>query len=232
LDKALEFLRTELNWSLPDLIRTLCEQNDPKNRQRQTGYMKTAYGREVIDLCLSHPRSTELELRKMLLDSVDWGIPEYRQEIVELGKQTGFGEYTMSITRIDSLHGLLDTANEHALRFIELLDSVTCETRRTSEMTSLTSRHIIILAILCYSQSNRHNNVQTLLALHLHSNGVRRRVIELLAKYGLSVSYSTIQRVLKSLSDQAIASVATAGRSQNSVTVYDNFEQMEGVRDE
>ena len=36
--------------------------------------------------------------------------------------------------------------------------------------------------------------MQTLLAIYLHANGVRRRVIELLAKYGLSVSYSTILR--------------------------------------
>ena len=73
--------------------------------------------------------------------------------------------------------------------------------------------------------------MQTLLDIHLYANRVRRRVIELLAKYGLSVSYSTILRVVKSLSDEAIASVTAAGRSQNSVTVYDNFKQMEGVRE-
>lgn len=46
------------------------------------------------------------------------------------------------------------------------------------------------------------------------------------------MSYSTILRVVKSLSHEAIASVTAAGRSQNSVTVYDNFEQMEGVREQ
>ena len=111
--------------------------------------MKAAYGREVIDLCLAHPRSSELELRKMLLDSVNWGTPEYRREIVELGKQTGFGEFAVSITSADSLHGLLDTAHEHAPRFIGLLDSVACRIRRASELSSLSSRYIIILAILC-----------------------------------------------------------------------------------
>src|SRR4030088_1349004 len=111
LDKVFTFLRAELNWSLPDLIRTLWQQNDPKNRQRQTGYIRTAYSRDIIDLCATHPRSSELQLCKMLLDAIDWGIPEYRQEVSELGKQAGFGEYTSSVTDIDSLHGLLNTAH-------------------------------------------------------------------------------------------------------------------------
>jgi hypothetical protein len=32
----------------------------------------------------------------MLLNAIDWGIPEYRQEVGELGKQDGFGKHTIS----------------------------------------------------------------------------------------------------------------------------------------
>jgi len=235
LDKAFGFLRTELNWSLSDLIKTLCQQDDPKNRQRQAAYMKTAYSRDVIDLCSNHPRSSELQLRETLLDSVEWGIPEYRQEVSELGKQAGFAEYAISpavTTDIDSLHGLIDAVQGHAPRLLELLGGATSQSRRSSEIGLYSSRYVIILAILCYSQSNRHNNVQTLFGRHLHANGVRRRVIELLSRCGLSVSYSTVIRGLKASSDKGTTAEAAVGHApDSSVAVHDDFEPMEGVRE-
>ena len=156
---------------MPDLITTLCEQDDPKNRQRQTGYIQTAYSSEIIDLCASHPRSSELQLREMLLDSVEWGIPEYRQEVAELERSAGFGKCAVSVTDIDTLDGLLDTARENAPRLIRLFEDITSQSRRSSDGRLLSSRYIVILAILCYSQSNRCNNVRALLGLYLHSNG-------------------------------------------------------------
>lgn len=235
LDKAFSFLRTELNWSLSDLIKTLCEQDDPKNRQRQAAYMKTAYSRDIIDLCANHPRSSELQLRDTLLDSVEWGIPEYRQEVRELGKQAGFAEYAISpavATDIDSLHGILDAVRGRAPRLLELLDGVTSQSRRSSEMGSYSSRYVVILAILCYSQSNRHNNVQTLIGRYMHSNGVRRRVIELLSKCALSVSYSTVIRGIKASSDNGTTADAAIDHApDSSVAVHDNSEPMEDVRE-
>jgi len=232
LDKAYAFLRNELNWSLPDLIRTLCQQNDPKNRQRQTVYIQAAYSSEIIDLCASHPRSSELQLRKMLLDSVEWGIPEYRQEVAELGQSAGFGKGAVSVTDIDSLDGLFDTARGIAPRLVELLEDITSQSWRSSDSRSFSSRYTIILAILCYSQSNRRNNVQTLLGLYLHSNGVHSRVIALLARCGVSVSYDTVLQRIKALSEEATTAVSAAAKSSDSVTVYDNFEQMEGVKEQ
>jgi len=236
LDKAFSFLRTELNWSLSDLIKTLCEQDDPKNRQRQAAYMKTAYSKDIIDLCANHPRSSELQLRDTLLDSVEWGIPEYRQEVSELGKQAGFGEYAISpavTTDVDSsLHGILDEVRGRAPRLLGLLDGVTSQSRRSNEIGSYSSRYVIILAILCYSQSNRHNNVQTLFGRYMHSNGVRRRVIELLSKCGLSVSYSTVIRGIKASPDNGTTAEAAVDHApDSSVAVHDNFEQMEDVRE-
>ena len=231
LDKVFAFLRDEFRWSLPDLIRTLCEQDDPKNRQRQTGYIQTAYSSEIIDLCASHPRSSELQLREMLLDSVEWGIPEYRQEVAELERSAGFGKCAVSVTDIDTLDGLLDTARENAPRLIGVFEDITSQSRRSSDR-SFSSRYIIILAILYYTHSQRCNNVQTLLGLYLHSNGVHRRVVALLARCGISVSYDTVIQRIKTPSEEATMAVSAAANSSDSVTVYDNFEQMEGVKEQ
>jgi hypothetical protein len=50
---------------------------------------------------------------------VDWCTPEHRQEVIKIGKQTGFGEYTISVTDIDPLYGLLDEAHERAHAFLD-----------------------------------------------------------------------------------------------------------------
>jgi hypothetical protein len=64
-------------------------------------YIQTAYSSEIIDLCASHPRSSEFQLvRKKPLDSPEWGIPEYRQEVAELGYCAGFGKCAVSVTDI------------------------------------------------------------------------------------------------------------------------------------
>ena len=128
-----------------------------------------AYSSEITDLCESYPRSSKLQLRKMLLDSVEWGIPEYRQEVAELGQSTGFGKSAVSVSEIDT--GLFDTPRENARRLVELFEDITSQSRRSSDGRLLSSRYIVILAILCYSQSNRCNNVRALLGLYLHSNG-------------------------------------------------------------
>jgi hypothetical protein len=55
-----------------------------------------AEARDIIALCAIHPRSSELlQLRNMLLNAIDWSMPEYRQKVGELGKQDDFGKHTI-----------------------------------------------------------------------------------------------------------------------------------------
>jgi hypothetical protein len=54
-----------------------------------------AEARDIIAFCAIHPRSPELQLRNILLDAIDWSIPEYRQKVGELGKQDSFGKHTI-----------------------------------------------------------------------------------------------------------------------------------------
>jgi hypothetical protein len=96
------------------LIKTLCQQDDPKNRQRQTVYIQTAYSSEIIDLCASHPRSSEFQLvRKKPLDSPEWGIPEYRKKWWSLNTALAL---VSALFRLLIFDGLLDLARENAPR--------------------------------------------------------------------------------------------------------------------
>ncbi|KAL2047108.1 hypothetical protein N7G274_001127 [Stereocaulon virgatum] len=95
------------------------------------------------------------------------------------------------------------------------------------------ARLVAILSILCFSQrQNTSTGFQTLLGLYFHSKGVKRRQLELLGQFGLSVSYHTILNIIKKQSEHAAAQVTASGQSDASVTAYDNFEQMEGVKEQ
>ena len=56
--------------------------------------------------------------------------------------------------------------------------------------------------------------------------------IEVLSKLGLTASYHTILNVIKKQSEQAAIRVTAMGQDGACVTAYDNFEQMEGVKEQ
>ncbi|KAH0538357.1 hypothetical protein FGG08_005052 [Glutinoglossum americanum] len=72
----------------------------------------------------------------------------------------------------------------------------------------------------------------TSISLYLHSKGVKRVVIELLHQFGVTISYDTIMKNVRTLSKDSADEVVSAGQASNAVTVYDNFEQTEGVREQ
>jgi hypothetical protein len=84
----------------------------------------------------------------------------YYQEVSELGKQDSFGEYTVSVTEINTLHGLLDKAHQYTPSLLALSDNVTSRSRRSSDISSLFS---------CYKISKRRSDFFTLEELILHS---------------------------------------------------------------
>ncbi|KAI9776733.1 MAG: hypothetical protein M1839_009377 [Geoglossum umbratile] len=89
------------------------------------------------------------------------------------------------------------------------------------------------MAILCQSQRrNSATNFQTLFGLYLHSKGVKRRQLDVLAQFGITMSYDTIKRVVKTLADRGQDSIAITASTPGVITAYDNFEQMEGVKEQ
>jgi hypothetical protein len=95
------------------------------------------------------------------------------------------------------------------------------------------ARIVTIMSIFCFSQrQNTCTGFQTTLGLYLHSHGVKRQQIELLGRLGLITSYHTVIGVIKEQSDRAMVQVKGMGQSDTSVTAYDNFEIMEGVKEQ
>jgi hypothetical protein len=191
---------------------------------------------EVLECFLN--RSTARDgVRKALINTLDLGNNELRDEIRSLGEHEHFGRFMVDgNTGFESLDmaKLVDILQQRTPLMLQLLRSTAkpvCQQRE--RQSDIGPRFVLILAILCFSQRrNLASNFQTTLGLYLHSKGVKRRQLDLLTQLGVTVSYQSILRLIKQLSEDAAKSVAEAGHSDNAVTAYDNFEQMEGVKEQ
>ena len=79
---------------------------------------------------------------------------------------------------------------------------------------------------------NTSTNFQSVMGLCIYQGGARRRVLDTLCHLGLTMSYSTLQRRMSSLSDEARRKIRTIGRASTTVVTYDNFVFAEGRRGE
>jgi hypothetical protein len=61
---------------------------------------------------------------------------------------------------------------------------------------------------------------------------VKRRVVEVLAKLGVSCGYDTALRTSRRISQLSRGELTALGSQPNAVTAYDNFEQTLGVKGE
>ncbi|KAF9080567.1 hypothetical protein BGX29_005209, partial [Mortierella sp. GBA35] len=67
-----------------------------------------------------------------------------------------------------------------------------------------------IAAVLIFMSSQKVNAFQTVMGIFLHCTGCPKRVVEVLSGLGLSVSYSQVQKVLRSLTKDALAQIKEA----------------------
>ena len=117
--------------------------------------------------------------------------------------------------------------------FLETLQYIAKQARTDNpeRKNDYSSRFVMLLAILCFTQrQTRSSNLPTNLGLHFLARGSKVQEIDLLAHFGISASYKTVQRALKSQRDCEAIKVASMGSSEWAVTTYDNFEQVEGVK--
>jgi hypothetical protein len=230
LKKASDYLRNELNLSPAEYIRLLFSQDDKDNRIRQKHFIEAAYtSPEILQYLQAHPTA-----RVEALNALEWGVPELRKDIARLTESELFGKYRASDKDITSIENaaLSATVADKAPHLSQLLHSIS-EPPRSPGSPSRFSRIVMILAILCYSFCPRGGiNLPTLIGLYLHSKGVKRVAIELLHHLGITVSYDTIMNNIRTLSKDSADAAAKVGQAPNAVTVYDNFEQTEGVREQ
>lgn len=236
LDRFFDLLRDDLYWTFDELISALITKADHKSSRRQTAFAKAAYmDPHILQYFITH-KNLGKKVRKALLDATDTGNTELRDEIRLLGQKAPFGHYSHESTGFEALNltQLYGVAEQHASKTLLLLQNITRPVKSdTHGRYEYMARFILILAILCYTQRrNSSSNFQTILGLYFHSKGVKRRQLDVLAQFGITTSYQTISRTIKLLSDKATDSVALAGGSLDAVTAYDNFEQVEGVKEQ
>ena len=187
------------------------------------------------------------------LDRMEWGGRFLRQELTQLPRHVGFfkrhkAESIGDLTG-ETLKETWEAIEQRAPRSVALvrhllkpvLATTRSEKREAVESVgekvdkesneSTKGAIIIILSIVCYCQQKKvANGLQARLGLYFHCNGVKTSVIEVLNKCGLSVARGTIQEMIRQTAVEGQKEIKSIGRDPNAVVVYDNLEQMQGVR--
>ncbi|EMD37415.1 hypothetical protein CERSUDRAFT_35729, partial [Gelatoporia subvermispora B] len=83
---------------------------------------------------------------------------------------------------------------------------------------------VICLSIVAQSTNQKCNALQAMVGIFLHACSTPENVVDLLSRFGLSVSRSTIYSAIKSLSADATKQIKQAGSTLLTGPVYDNFE--------
>lgn len=239
LDRVFECLRTDVYWSVSEFLRALAIAEGPVNVRRKTAFATAAYtDSEVLEVYFEDEDQPWNGVRHSVIQALDLGNKELRKEVLQLGDMVPFIKPPTnrggSYEELD-MSQVVSTTQKEAPMLLQILRGVMApELRRLYQrQTEPFARLVAILAILCFSQrQNTSTGFQILLGLYLHSKGVKRRQLELLGQFGLSVSYHTILNTIKKQSEKAAVQVTTMGQSDVSVTAYDNFEQIEGVKEQ
>lgn len=169
------------------------------------------------------------------LDELQWGMPIYEKELTSLrARGAAFNRWTDN--EMKDIDDRLTLCNTNCLKEAErqsphLLNLI--QRLLTQNDSKPEHRTIQILSSISYSRAPRQSNsLPVQIGLYLHSSGVRRRVIEILAKLGVSCSYDTTLKTSKRISQLSKKEVTALGSRPKAVTAYDNFEQTLGVKGE
>ncbi|KAI1204052.1 uncharacterized protein F4807DRAFT_466077 [Annulohypoxylon truncatum] len=94
------------------------------------------------------------------------------------------------------------------------------------------ARAYLIMALILNSQAPyRSNFLPHAIGIYLHSSGVQRRVIETLARFGISSGYKAVTKQLKRMAEQSRLNIKRVAHDPSAVFVYDNFNFKDKIRD-
>jgi hypothetical protein len=237
LDMVCSYMRKELRLGVSDFTKALAVSGGPTNARRKAAFATAAY--KDPEVLKSYCGNMGDGIRKSIIETLDLGRNELRKEVEKLGAISPFSKYdpTSKSGELDTLDmdQTLHTIQRQAPLLLQLIrDIMAPESQRFYQRQKEPAARIVtIISILCFSQrQNTCTGFQTTLGLYLHSKGVKRQQIQLLGRLGLIVSYDTIIQVIKEQSDQAAVRVRGIGQGDASITAYDNFEIMEGVKEQ
>ncbi|KAF5342401.1 hypothetical protein D9611_001386 [Ephemerocybe angulata] len=105
-------------------------------------------------------------------------------------------------------------------------DDMTKRQRRRMERNRalIVIKTVVCISIMLQSTSQKCNFLQSIIGIFCHSTAVPEKVIETLAHAGLSVSLSSIHRIVKSFSIKAVNRLKASVRTMKTSFAYDNFD--------
>ena len=83
---------------------------------------------------------------------------------------------------------------------------------------------VLIISIIMQSSNQKCNAFKSIFGLFLHSCNTLECVINALAQMGVSISVSTINQAVQSLSRETVQTLCTMGQSLLVGYAYDNFD--------
>ncbi|KAH8751038.1 hypothetical protein F5883DRAFT_507546 [Diaporthe sp. PMI_573] len=243
LDLVWRYIVDEMNWSIGDFVRTLCTSDGQANARRKTAFARVAYqDLAVLDACIGRSGGPgTAESREHLIEYLDIGPIELRKEIASLARFKPFHKSQEAedggFERLD-MRKLIETAEKTCPLLLRTLRGVIQPHSQVrggydNIPPQVDGVLVNILVVMCGTQRrNGSSGFQLQLSVYLHSKGVKRRQIEALHRLGLCCSYHKTLQVIKRQSEAAAEAVTLKGQQPTAVTAYDNFEQMEHVKEQ
>jgi hypothetical protein len=91
--------------------------------------------------------------------------------------------------------------------------------------------YIVVSVLLSGYAANTSTFLRDVLGLYMLANGTPRRIIETFQKLGVCRSYSSLNKQLTEMAQQAEKDIIRAAHDPNAVVVYDNFNYLDKVQD-
>ena len=235
----------KLRWGVKDFLSALIQMRGRHTvRVQQKQFLDFAYinfpGHGDFDTIVGALRRD----RFFQARGLPWAAEILRLEIKALGEDSAFAAFVppSESAELGSLEPLKDAAStikRLAPCWLEVIERCRHETRPRDPVATAaaeplpTERTVLMLASLCHlMRPIKSTNIQTIMGLYMYQGGCRRRVLDTMQRLGLIISYDTLQRRMKSLTDEAQRQVQLVGRAPNCILTWDNFEFTEGRRGE
>ncbi|KAI9848989.1 MAG: hypothetical protein M1837_005880 [Sclerophora amabilis] len=123
---------------------------------------------------------------------------------------------------------LVEGVTQKAPRLVHLLNDINTTKRYGRELRR--EQLIIMLTQMLYNRRPLASNyILALMGLHLHAGGTRKRIIDLLSQLGICTGYRVTLANVKKVSELAKEDIRRLGQADDSISVYDNFEQTDRV---
>ncbi|KAI9845965.1 MAG: hypothetical protein M1837_004371 [Sclerophora amabilis] len=159
--------------------------------------------------------------RHRALDFLEWGTNDLKSELDTLSKTEDFGRFEPGRGRdFNSLDmgRLVEGVTQKAPRLVHLLNDINTTKCYGRELRR--KQLVIMLTQMLYNRRPLVSNyIPALMGLHLHAGGTRKRIINLL------ITLANVKKV----SELAKKDIQRFGQADDSISVYDNFEQTDGV---